>query len=94
MEEKVSLKQKIVEYLKSVYLSDKKKWINRKDMEKLRQFNVYSGHTVTRRCQELAQDEEVDVVLQQVGKRGNLKMAFYRYKPSKKTAWKKYVPSL
>lgn len=87
--DKPGLKALIVKHLHDIYLDNPKHWVLRKDMEKRPGLNRYSGHTVTRRCQELAEDGVITACKLKIG---STKYAFYRFKPQRTIVWKRKKP--
>lgn len=86
--EKTTVKDLVIERLYELYKRNPKSWTMRLDLEKWAGLNRFSGHTVTRRCQELAEDGVIYRHLERRSKRG-VQLAFYRYKPSQSIVWKK-----
>lgn len=85
----MTIKEVILDFLHKEYVKDKKRFTLRKSIEILQPLRVYSGHTVTRRCQELAEDGMIDRV-EQKNAGGTIKRTWYRWKKQPKNmVWKK-----
>lgn len=83
-----SVRANIVDYLRGVFLKDKKRWVSGKAIEDLDRFKRHKTSNVSRRCRELAEDGLIERYLE---KRGRYKFVAYRYLEPKNESivWKK-----